>query len=43
MEKLQHRPQTAAERDGVMACPKQHALRVEGIRTEFAALDPWET
>jgi hypothetical protein len=43
MEKLQHRLQIAAHRDGGMARPKQRTLGMEGIRIEFAALDPWET
>jgi len=43
MEESKHRLQIAAQRDGGMARPKQHALRMEGIRTEFAALDPRET
>jgi hypothetical protein len=43
MGKSQHRLQIAAQRDRGMARPKQRALGMEGIRIEFAALDPRET
>ena len=43
MEKLQHCPQIAAERDWVVVHQRQYTLGMESIWTEFPTMDPRET
>ena len=43
MEKSRHRPQSAARRDRIVVYQWRHALNMEGIWSELAPLDPWQT